>query len=133
MTAESRHISVHINRPTDEVYAFAADPANLPRWAPGLCTSVEQVNGQWIADTGTGPVSLAFAPRNPFGVLDHDVTLPSGESIHNPMRVIVDGTGCEVVFSLRRQPGMSDDDFDRDAGAVLADLERLEQMLEGAG
>lgn len=133
MTAESRHVSVHIDRPTDEVYVFAAGPANLPQWAPGLCTSVEQVNEQWIAETGMGPVGLAFAPTNPFGVLDHDVTLPSGETIHNPMRVVIDGTGCEVVFSLRRQPGMSDDDFDRDAGAVLADLERLKRLLEGAG
>jgi hypothetical protein len=132
MAAESRHLSMHIDRSTDEVYAFAGDPANLPQWAPGLCTSVEQVDGQWIAETGTASVQLAFAPTNPFGVLDHDVTLPSGETVHNPMRVIVDDSGCEVVFSLRRQPGMSDDDFDRDADAVLADLERLKQVIEGA-
>jgi Polyketide cyclase / dehydrase and lipid transport len=132
MTPESRHISAHIERPIDEVYDFAADPTNLPRWAPGLCTSVEQVDGRWIAETGMGQVVLTFAPPNAFGVLDHDVTLPSGETIHNPMRVIAHGSGCEVVFSLRRKPGMSDDDFDRDAGAVLADLTRLGQVLEGA-
>ncbi len=44
-----------------------------------------------------GRVALAFVPRNDFGVLDHDVTLPSGETVYNPMRVIADGTGCEVV------------------------------------
>lgn len=130
MPLESRHISTHIDRLTDEVYEFASDPANLPQWAPGLCSSVEQVDGQWIAETGMGRIVLSFAPRNLFGVLDHDVTLPSGETVHNPMRVMPDDTGCEVVFSLRRQPGVSDDDFDRDADAVLADLTRLKQLLE---
>jgi hypothetical protein len=29
---EVRHISVSIARPPDEVYEFASDPRNLPRW-----------------------------------------------------------------------------------------------------
>jgi hypothetical protein len=32
--------------------------------------------------------------------LDHDVTLPSGETLSNPMRVVPNGTGSEVVFTL---------------------------------
>jgi hypothetical protein len=63
-------------------------------------------------------------------VLDHDVTLPSGEVVYNPMRVIPDGHGCEVVFTLRRRPGMSDEEFSADAGAVAADLARLKRILE---
>jgi hypothetical protein len=47
------------------------------------------------------------------------------------MRVIADGSGCEVVFTLRRPPGMSDEDFGGDAAAVAADLTRLKQVLEG--
>jgi hypothetical protein len=46
------------------------------------------------------------------------------------MRVIPDGDGCEVVFTLRRQPGMTDADFSRDAGLVLADLRALKRLLE---
>ena len=49
-----------------------------------------------------GRVGFAFTERNELGVLDHDVTLPSGETIHNPMRVIRDGDRSEVVFTLRR-------------------------------
>jgi hypothetical protein len=29
---------------------------------------------------------LTFVPRNDYGVLDHFVTLPSGETVHNPRR-----------------------------------------------
>ena len=71
--------------------------------------------------------------RNPFGVLDHEVTLPSGEVIYVPMRVLPDADGCEVVFTVRRLPDMSDEELARDAGLVQADLTRLKHVLERAG
>jgi hypothetical protein len=77
-----------------------------------------------------GRVQVAFAPPNDFGILDHDVTLPSGEVVSNPLRVIPDGDDCEVVFTLRRTPGMTDAEFERDAAAVASDLRRLAQILE---
>lgn len=79
-----------------------------------------------------GRVVVVFTPRNEFGVLDHDVTLPSGQTVHNPMRVIADGDGCEVVFTLRRRPGMSDEEFRRDGEAVSADLTALKRLMERA-
>jgi hypothetical protein len=77
------------------------------------------------------PGRPAFAPRNAYGVLDHHVTFPSGETFHNPMRVIEGDRGCEVMFTLRRQADMSDEEFARDAGLVAADLARLKRVLEG--
>ena len=38
--------------------------------------------------------------------------------------------GAEIVFSLRRAPGVDDDGFERDAAMVSADLTRLTQLLE---
>ncbi len=77
-----------------------------------------------------GPVVIAFVPSNDHGVLDHDVTLPSGETVHNPMRVIAAGGGSEVVFTLRRAPGMTDEEFTQDAATVSADLAALKRVLE---
>jgi Polyketide cyclase / dehydrase and lipid transport len=125
------HISERIGRPPGEVYEYAVDPANVPEWAPGLGSAVENVDGRWFVETPMGRAGFAFVERNAFGVLDHEVTLPSGEVFYNPMRVIPDGDGCEVVFTVRRLPGMSDDEFDRDAGLVAADLARLKKILEG--
>ena len=130
MATESRHIGERIGRPAGEVYDYASDPVNLPRWAPGLGSSVEKSGGRWFVQTSMGRVGFAFVPRNEYGVLDHDVTLPSGEVVYNPMRVIADGHDCEVVFTLRRRPGMSDAEFSEDAGAVAADLARLRRILE---
>lgn len=130
MATESRHISTPIDRPAQETYDYASNPANLPAWAAGLSGSVEFVDGQWVAESPMGRVVLAFAPANDFGVLDHRVTLPSGQTVDNPMRVIADGQGCDVVFTVRRQPGMTDEEFDRDADAVRADLATLKRVLE---
>lgn len=131
MPAESRHISISIERPADEVYRFVSDPENLPAWAAGLGSSVRLVEGRWVADSPVGTVEVAFAPTNEFGVLDHDVTLPSGDTVHNPMRVLPDGSACEVVFTVRRRPEMSDEELECDAEAVSADLAALKRLLEG--
>ena len=133
MPLESRQISEWIDRRAAEVYEYASDPANLPQWAPGLGAAVENVDGQWFVQTPSGRVGFAFVERNKYGVLDHHVTPPSGEVIYNPMRVVPAGDGCEVVFSLRRLPDMSDEDFARDAGLVQADLTRLKHVLEATG
>lgn len=64
-----------------EVYDFAADPLNLPRWAAGLAGSkVERDGHQWFTEWPMGRVTFTFTPRNGFRVLDHDVTLPSGQT-----------------------------------------------------
>ena len=131
MTTESRHLSVHIDRPVAEVYAFVSDPANLPRWAPGLGTSVVQEDGRWFVETSQGRVQVTFAPQNELGVLDHVVVTPSGETVYVPLRAIADGDGCEVVFTLRRAPGMTDAELDRDAELVTADLALLTRVVEG--
>lgn len=133
MSSESRQISEWIDRPAEVVYQYASDPANLPQWAPGLGSSVELVDEQWFVETSDGRVGVAFAARNDYGVLDHYVTLPSGQVFYNPLRVTSDGIGgrCEVVFSLRRLPGMTDEEFARDTAAVAADLARLKRVVEG--
>jgi hypothetical protein len=131
MGSRSQHISIGIERPMSEVYDFAADPLNLPKWAAGLAGSeVERDGDQWFTESPMGRVTFTFAPQNDFGVLDHDVTLPSGEIVYNPLRVISDGNECEVVFTLRRRPDMTEEAFARDAEAVGKDLATLKSILE---
>lgn len=131
MASQSRHLAEHVDRSVADVYAYASNPLNIPEWAPGLGTSVEQVDGRWFVETPGGRVELVPAPQNEFGVLDHTVVAPTGESVYNPMRVIADGDGSEVVFTLRRQPGQTDEEFAADEAAVLDDLARLKRILEG--
>ncbi len=130
MTSSSVHVSEFIARKAQDVYAYAVDPSHLPEWAPGLLASIECVDGQWIADSPMGRIVVAFAERNDLGVLDHTVTTQDGTTFHNPMRVLPLDGGCEIVFTLRRQPDMTDEELTRDAAAVAADLAALKQLLE---
>ena len=126
-----QHVSVSIGRRPAEVYEFASDPRNLPSWAAGLVgTEVRMEAGEWIADAPFGKIRVRFAPRNPYGVLDHDVCLESGVTIHNPMRVVPNGEGSEFIFTLIRQPGLSDEKFSEDKAAVETDLRTLKEALE---
>jgi hypothetical protein len=128
---EAHHIGTYIDRRPAEVYAFASDPRNLPRWAAGLARSEIRKDGEeWIADAPFGRVRVKFAPQNPFGVMDHDVTLESGVTVHNPMRVVPHGEGSEFVFTLIRRPGMTDAELAGDKAAVERDLKTLKDLLE---
>lgn len=125
------HISVAISRPPREVYDFASKPENLPRWARGVAGSIEKVGDAWVARSPLGTVKVRFVELNALGVLDHDVTLESGVSVHNPVRVVArEGGGSEVVFTLFRRQGVSDAEFAADARAVERDLSALRELLE---
>nr|WP_260459019.1 NAD(+)--rifampin ADP-ribosyltransferase [Actinotalea ferrariae] len=130
MTFDSRHLSVRVDRPVAQVYAFASDPANLPGWAPGLGTSVVHEGDAWFVETPGGRARITFAPPNELGVLDHDVVTPSGRTVHVPMRVVAYRESSEVIFTLRPEPGATDADLEADAALVAADLARLKEVVE---
>src|SRR5262245_9099259 len=129
-TLETRTISISIRRDWRDVYEFAHRPENFARWASGAAKSLRKEGGDWVADGPDGRAVLRFAPRNEFGVLDHTVTLASGAEVRVPLRVVPNGRGCEVMFTLFRQPGMSDAVFARDADWVAKDLAAVEALLE---
>lgn len=122
-------VSVSIGVDPDSTYDFASDPQNLPQWAPGFVQSVERRGDHWMAKTTLGDASFRFAPPNTLGVVDHDVELPGGR-FHNPMRVIPNGTGSEVLFTLLQLHGVTDEQFATDIQTVLADLLQLKKVLE---
>ena len=131
MVHQSVHVSTTIDRPAADVYDYASNPLNLSTWAAGLAhRDVQLIDGQWVVDSPMGRVVVEFAPSNDFGILDHDVTLPVGETVRNPMRVIPNGDGCDVVFTVRRRPGMSEKDLATDVDAVTADLAALRALME---
>ncbi|PTM85449.1 polyketide cyclase/dehydrase/lipid transport protein [Dietzia psychralcaliphila] len=127
----TRHVSTVIHRSPADVYDLAADHTSLARWASGLATAEVAVDGDTlIADSPMGRVSVRFVPRNDFGILDHEVTLPGGATVHNPLRVLPHPHGAEVVMTVRQLTD-DDDEFEQDAATVAADLERLKGLLEG--
>jgi len=129
-TIKSKHISVSINRSSKFVYEFASNPENLPKWAAGLSGSIKKVGSDWIAESPMGRIKIKFADKNKFGILDHEVILPSGKKVYNPMRVFPNIKGSEIIFTLYQRPKMSDKEFTADKKAVQKDLNKLKNILE---
>ena len=71
---------------------------------------------------------VRFFGRNAFGVLDHDVTPPSGTVIANPVRVLSHPNGAEKEFTVRHIE-LNDAEFARNIETVAADLDRLAGLL----
>lgn len=130
-TMPARIVHRTIQRDWHAVYAFAAKPENMPLWASGLASGLTPDGEGWIADGGPiGNVRVHFVAPNDFGVIDHTVTLPNGLVVENALRVVPNGGGTEVMFTLLRQPDMDDASFESDAAHVARDLETLKRLME---
>ncbi len=129
MSWPARHISRFIERKPVEVSAFLADYRNLPKWAAGLSARVSAENGVVVCESPTGRVQVHFGAGAEQGIFDHDVTLPDGKTFHNPLRVLRNDEGSEVVFTLYRLAGVTDDAYETDAATIAADLDRLAAAL----
>jgi hypothetical protein len=131
MARETRKLSVSIDRAATEAYEFLWLPENFPKWASGLGASLRQAGADWIAETPDGPATVRFTERNSRGVLDHSVHLPRGGSVYVPLRVVANGERCELVLTLFRLPGVSEEKFAADAAWVMRDLQAAKRILEG--
>ncbi len=130
MVLPSKHISISIKASPTLTYGYAANPENLPHWAAGLSSGIRREGESWVTDSPMGKVSVNFSEKNSFGVLDHTVTMPTGEKVLNPMRVLPNADGCEVVFTLFQRKGVSEREFEEDEKMVQDDLKRLKMNLE---
>jgi hypothetical protein len=126
----SRTISVSIRCDPKVVYEFILNLENFPRWARSTFQSINQLNGKWVAETAQGSVTIDLTENNNFGILDHFVKLSSGAVIFVPMRVIKNGEGSEVIFTLFQTADMPDDKFAEDAKSVKQDLNILKNLVE---
>lgn len=130
--AEARTFSVSIQRPADVVYGYASEIDNLPRWASAFGAHVEKTSDTTaIVALPEGRATIEFAPLNPFGVLDHWVTSADGVRNAVAMRVIPNGDGALVLFTLFRAEAMSAERFIEDCDWVERDLATLKEVLEG--
>jgi hypothetical protein len=126
--AEVVHIS--ILAPPQAVIAFLSDMNSWKTWAPWIRSVSRSSARDWTLDTDAGPMKVRFVEQNSLGVLDHEVTLASGVTVQNGMRVLANGSGSELVMVVFQPPGGSTAEFERDVQAVRDDLARIKKVAE---
>jgi len=131
-TRPARTVSISVDCDPRTAYRYVTDPRTLPDWAPGFARSVREDGTAWYVETPTGDVRVDFVVANDLGVADHRVTDGAGLDVWNPMRVLGNGTGAEILFTVFRRDGMSEEEFQRDLGLVQSDLSTLKRRLEPA-
>lgn len=127
---ESRTLTVSIACEADAVYQFISNPANLPQWATAFCQSIRQAGVDWVMQTPAGEMKVRFVPPNEFRVADHFVSPAPGVEVYVPLRVLANGSGSEVVFTLFRSSDMTQEKFSEDIKLVQQDLQTLKRVVE---
>jgi hypothetical protein len=125
----SRLLNISISKPYQFVYNFLSEPDNFHLWADGL-TDLKFEDGEWVIDTPKGKATVQFSIRNAFGIADHYVKFQDGFEIYIPLRVIENGDGTDVQFTLFHNASLSFDQFEKDAELVEKDLRTLKNILE---
>lgn len=128
--AQSHLIHLAIDSPFERVVDFLSDAENFPKWAAveGRMTRLGDL--EWRAQTEFGARIVRFSPRNEFGVFDHAVYKPGDTPITMPLRVVPNGTGCDLVFLFLRRPGVTDEEFASSVEWVTSDFLALRSLLE---
>ena len=126
--AEVVHVSILV--PPQRAFDFLADVTNWKTWAPWVRGATKVSDRDWTVDADGGAMRLRFVEANSLGVLDHTVTLASGTSVYNAMRVSANGSGSELSMVVLQTPPATNEQFEQDVRAVRDDFARIKKVLE---
>ena len=124
--------TVSIAAPAAEVFAFVADPENLPRWAVGFCKAIRRDSdraGRWIATTGGGDLPIRYVTDEARGVVDFYFEPRPNVEVAAFSRVLPNAAGAEYVFTQFQTAGMPDDVFESQVRALIEELQVLRALI----
>ena len=130
---KSKTLTISIQCAPQKIYEFVSNLENLPKWATTFCRSIRPLKNEWVIKTPQGEVFIHIAAQNVFGILDHYISPRRGSAgvkLYVPMRVVANGRGSEVTFTLFQPSGMSDENYAKDFKLVKKDLNTLKKVME---
>lgn len=135
MTLPTTVVTETIDAPPDVVAADLADPTTHPEWATEFYAGpVEATSeGDFTATVPRmgGPVRLRVDADPKLGVIDLYLA-PEGAPFGPPLpiRVVPNGDGADVLFTLARFPGITDEDWEGGIDSMQRELAGLKHRLE---
>lgn len=122
--------SVSLPGRPEDVFAFLADPENLPRWAVGFCRSIRRDGAErWLVETPGGDVPVRYVTNPELGTIDFHMDIaPATEAIAYS-RVMANGEDAEYVFTQFQTDGMPDAVFNGQVSALAEELHVLQAIF----
>ena len=129
-------LAVSIDAPFDAVVADLADPSAHPRWAREFFAG-DAVPGDEPGEVRVqvpmmgGLVRMRVDAVRELGVLDLYLApegAPYGPAV--PIRVLHNGDGADVLFTLSRAPGMPQEAWEAGTASMARELDALKDRLE---
>lgn len=95
--------SIAIARPSQLVFDFVANPANLPKWTNAF-KRADGESADLVTPAGAVPIRLDTRARAAEGTVDWHMTFPDGSVGSAYSRVTPDGDGAIYSFVLMAPP-----------------------------
>lgn len=131
ITLRSDTRAVTIDAPPDAVFAFVADPANLPAWAVGFCHAIrsDTAGDRWVVTTAHGEVPIRYVTDGRAGTIDFYLSVAAGSEVAAFSRVVPNGLGTDYIFTQFQSVGMPDEAFDTQVRALVEELQVLRGLM----
>jgi hypothetical protein len=120
MRADTQTITLPVS--FEEVFAFLAQPENLPRWAVGFARGIRREGDDWIVQTIQGEMPIRVVADAERGTIDFQMRVAPGLEGVAYSRVIRNDSGAEYVFTQFQLPGMDDEVFAAQRVALAEEL-----------
>lgn len=130
--ARSATLSVTIDCPAPDVYAFLADAANWPRWAFINVLAIEPSGepGWWKTTSAGEAGEIRIYCDAASGILDHDYRDALGGIWRMPARVVANGRGADFLMTFTQPAGLAGAVWENQLAEVQSELDNLRQVLE---
>ena len=119
--------SISIQATPDAVLDLVGDAHALPRWAPGFARSVRADGEHWIVDTGAGEARVDLRVSRSRGTVDIVSTDQPDRGVFS--RVLVNGDGCEYLFTQIFPASVPDAAVDAQVAVVEAELKTVRRLV----
>jgi ketosteroid isomerase-like protein len=124
--------SVDIQAPFERVFGFLANPMNWPRYAVVNLHSVSPGECGWFKMvTKFGHGEIRVNPVKELGIIDHDWRDPQA-SWTVPARIVANGDGVTVMYTLFQPPVMTGPQFDQAMKEMDIEMNKLREILESS-
>jgi uncharacterized protein YndB with AHSA1/START domain len=116
----------------DHVFEYLRVPENQPSWAINFVRSTRPLSdGRYAMQTPAGELIYRIEDDSRCRTVDFVYETPEGETtMILPTRVVPHGGGSVFTFTIHRQPGMDDIEWEGGQRGLDEELAELKKLLE---